>query len=376
MSTVRYDVIILGAGIVGAACADEFARRGMRVAVIDRDVVGSGATAAGMGHIVVMDDSDAQFALTRYSQQLWQALWPELPDDVEYQQTGTVWVAADDQEMAEVRRKRDYYGTRNVPTEVLSAAQLKHLEPNLCDGLAGGLLVPDDAVLYPPCAAQFLIERAQNRGAVLRLGLSVSKIGEGVVLLSDGIELAADLIVNAVGAWSADLTPGIDVKKRKGHLVITDRYPGFVRHQLVELGYLKSAHSVSSESVAFNVQPRRTGQILIGSSRQFGAEHKEVDHVMVVRMLRRAQQYMPALGSMSAIRVWTGFRAATPDKLPLIGPWPGDKSLFLATGHEGLGITTSLATARILVDQIDGAPPEIPIEPYLPSRVVKEFAHA
>jgi D-hydroxyproline dehydrogenase subunit beta len=374
VNRASYDVVIAGAGIVGAACAHEFARRGMRVAIIDRDIVGSGATAAGMGHIVVMDDSDAQFALTRYSQQLWQALRPELPDDVEYEQCGTIWVAAD--EMAEVRRKQDYYETRSVPTEILSPARLKQLEPNLRDGLAGGLLVPEDAVLYPPCAARFLVERAQKQGAILRLGPSIAKIGEGRVLLSDGVELAADIIVNAAGAWSADMTSGIDVKKRKGHLVITDRYPDFLRHQLVELGYLKSAHSVSSDSVAFNVQPRRTGQILIGSSRQFGAEHKEVDHAMVVRMLGRAREYMPQLSSMSAIRVWTGFRAATPDKLPLIGPWPGDKSVFLATGHEGLGITTSLATARILVDQVTGAGPEIPIEPYLPSRMAKEYAHA
>ena len=144
---------------------------------------------------------------------------------------------------------------------------------------------------------------------------------------------------------------------------------------MVELGYLKSAHSVSSDSVAFNVQPRRTGQILIGSSRQYGAEDKEVDHDILTRMLLRTQEYMPALGPMSAVRTWTGFRAATPDKLPLIGPWPGDKSLFLATGHEGLGITTSLGTARILVDRLTGAQPEIPIEPYLPSRALKEIAH-
>jgi glycine/D-amino acid oxidase-like deaminating enzyme len=182
--------------------------------------------------------------------------------------------------------------------------------------------------------------------------------------------------VNAAGAWSPDLTAGLEIKKRKGHLVITDRYPAFLRHQLVELGYLKSAHSVSSDSVAFNVQPRRTGQILIGSSRQYGAEHKDVDQHMLTRMLRRAQAYMPGLGTMSAVRAWTGFRAATPDKLPLIGPWLGDKTLFLATGHEGLGITTSLATARILVDQIAGAKPDIPIEPYLPSRTLKEPAHA
>jgi glycine/D-amino acid oxidase-like deaminating enzyme len=376
MSDTAYDVAIVGAGIVGAACADELARRGMRAVVIDREIVGSGATAAGMGHIVVMDDSDAQFALTRYSQQLWQGLISELPDDVEYEQCGTIWVAADEQEMIEVRRKRDYYGNRGVPTQALDAQALQTLEPNLRPGIAGGLLVPEDGVLYPPCAARFLMKRAQERGVNLRLGVTVEQIGQGRVRLADGSEIAAEIVVNAAGACAPHLSPGLEIKKRKGHLVITDRYPEFLRHQLVELGYLKSAHSVSGDSVAFNVQPRRTGQILIGSSRQYGAEHKEVDNSVLVRMLQRAQEYMPGLARISAVRTWTGFRAATADKLPMIGPWTGDKSIFLATGHEGLGITTSLGTARLLADQITGIQSEIPIEPYLPSRTVKEHVHA
>jgi glycine/D-amino acid oxidase-like deaminating enzyme len=129
--------------------------------------------------------------------------------------------------------------------------------------------------------------------------------------------------------------------------------------------------------VAFNVQPRRTGQLLIGSSRQYGAEHREVDHGILARMVERAEHYMPALAETSAIRVWTGFRAATPDKLPLIGPWAEDSTVFLATGHEGLGITTSLATARLLADQLVGATSAISREPYLPSRTGSmEHAHA
>ena len=143
MSALTYDVVVVGAGIIGAACADECTRQGLRVAIIDRDAVGSGATATGMGHIVVMDDSEAQFVLTRYSQQLWQELRPELPADVEYQPCGTIWVAADEEEMAEVRRKEKYYGQRGVTTEVLDPQALQKLEPNLRQGLAGGLLVPE-----------------------------------------------------------------------------------------------------------------------------------------------------------------------------------------------------------------------------------------
>ena len=201
MSHATYDVVVVGAGIVGAACADEFSRRGMRVAVVDCEMVGGGATAAGMGHIVAMDDSDAQFALTRYSQQLWQTLRPELPADVEYDQCGTIWVAADEEEMIQVLRKRDYYGQREVPTEVLGSQTLLRLEPNLRPGLAGGLLVMEDAVLYPPCAARFLMERAQKRGAMLHLGQPVAEAGQGRVRVTDGSEISAGIIVNAAGDW-------------------------------------------------------------------------------------------------------------------------------------------------------------------------------
>ena len=377
MSAATYDVVIVGAGVVGAACAAECARQGLRAAIVDRGEVGGGATAAGMGHIVVMDDSEAQFALTRFSQQLWQELRSDLPADVEYESCGTIWVATDEEEMLEVRRKQDYYSQRGVPVSVLSSEELERVEPNLRKGMAGGLLVPEDIVLYPPCAAQFLLERAQTAGAEVYLGPVVVRIGQGRVRLEDGTEFSAAKIVNATGAWAAELTPGLDIKKRKGHLVITDRYPGFVRHQLVELGYLKSARSAAGDSVAFNVQPRKTGQLLIGSSRQYDAEHKEVDNAILRRMMQRAQEYMPGLAQTSAIRVWTGFRATTSDKLPLIGPWPSDPTVYLATGHEGLGIATSLATARLLIDQVVGNSPAIPVEPYLPSRAASmEHAHA
>jgi glycine/D-amino acid oxidase-like deaminating enzyme len=93
-------------------------------------------------------------------------------------------------------------------------------------------------------------------------------------------------------------------------------------------------------------------------------------------MLQRACEYMPKLARLSAIRTWTGFRAATPDALPLIGPHAGCDRLYLATGHEGLGITTSLGTAKLLVNQLLKRPSKIPVEPYLPTRTTREAAHA
>jgi D-hydroxyproline dehydrogenase subunit beta len=366
---MSYDVVIIGAGIVGSACAAECAREGLKVAIVEAAIVGGGATAAGMGHLTVMDDSEAQFALTRYSQQLWDQVSDELPREVEHDTCGTIWVAIDDEEMAEVRRKEKFYAERGVKTEILDAQSLADAEPNLRGGLLGGLRVPGDSVIYPPCAAQFFVDKARAKGATLFLGVAVDKIEVGGVRLRDGTTISGGLIVNSAGSSSPSLTHGLEVKKRKGHLVITDRYPNFVRHQLVELGYLKSAHSMTSESVAFNIQPRKTGQLLIGSSRQFGVDDSHVDNSIVTQMLERAVEYLPDLGKLSSLRTWTGFRAATPDKLPLIGPHTEHERLYLATGHEGLGITTSLATAKLLVDQITNRESAIPVTPYLPERV-------
>jgi glycine/D-amino acid oxidase-like deaminating enzyme len=198
---------------------------------------------------------------------------------------------------------------------------------------------------------------------------------EGGVLLADGTRISAGRSVSATGPWSPALTPGLPVRKRKGHLVITDRYRGFVHHQIVELGYLKSAHSTGKDSVAFNIQPRKTGQMLIGSSRQFDVDDAAEDQPILERMLKRAIEYLPTLGKLSSIRVWTGHRAATPDKLPLIGPSVGSDRIWLATGHEGLGITTSLGTGRLLADMLLGRPPEIPAAPYAPARFANGATH-
>jgi glycine/D-amino acid oxidase-like deaminating enzyme len=366
-------VLVAGAGIVGTACALEFARADLNVAIVEPGEIGGSATAAGMGHLAVMDDSPAQFALTRYSQALWKQLSCELPPDVEYLPCGSLWVAADDREMDEVRRKFAYYSARNIPVETLDERALHEAEPNLRPGLAGGLLLEDDAVIYPPCAARYFLAEARRRGAAFFPRRRVVKAGNGIAQLDDGASIAAANIILATGTAARQLLPGLGLQPRKGHLLITDRYPGFVNHQLIELGYLKSAHSLESDSVAFNVQPRKTGQLLIGSSRQYGNEDPAIDARMQSNMLRRAVEYMPALRAVSAIRGWTGFRAATPDKLPFIGAYPELAGVYLATGHEGLGISTSLATAKLLADLLLNRESAIPREPYAPTR---SFAHA
>jgi D-hydroxyproline dehydrogenase subunit beta len=341
------EAVIVGAGVVGAACAYYLAGAGIAVTVLDAEFCGGGTTAAGMGHIVVLDDDP----LSSYSQHLLSDLESDLPADIGFDRCGTLWIAEGSEQLAAASAKRG--------AELLDEQSLREAEPALRRGLAGAVLVRDDIVVYPPLLARWLMDRARESGAVLREHTRVERLED----------LKTDIIVNAAGAAAPSLTPGLPIVPRKGHLVVTDRYPGFCRHQIAELGYIQSAQTLTDASVAFNVQPRSTGQVLIGSSRELVGWDASINRGIVSRMLQRAIDFMPALANLSAIRTWTGFRPATPDHHPFIGAWPDANRVWIAAGHEGLGITMALGTGHLLADLILGRAPAIDPAPYSPGRV-------
>ncbi|MGC2966645.1 NAD(P)/FAD-dependent oxidoreductase [Paraburkholderia aspalathi] len=371
------DALIVGAGIVGAACAAELAALGMRVDVLDAQGIGGGATAAGMGHIVVMNDSPAEFALSRYSRDLWLALAPQLRTRDAFARCGTLWVAADDEESQAARAMHAAFEAQGVSAQLLDAASLRACEPAVAASMAGGLRIEHDSIVYAPTVSEWLLTQSSGVEKIrVRLGTRVTAISARGVTLADGERVSAEHVIVANGLGAQQLLPSLPLQPKKGHLLITDRYPGLVRHQLLELGYIKSAHHAAGTSVAFNAQPRPTGQLLIGSSRQFDTTDPAVDMPVLAQMLQRAARYLPVLPTLNGIRAWTGFRAASPDGLPLIGP-AGDfaPGVWLAVGHEGLGVTTSLATAKLLAAQITGNTAPIPVEPYLPVRFAQQVAH-
>ena len=216
------DAIVVGGGIVGAACARELARGGLQVTLLEADFVGGGATAAGMGHIVVMDDSPAQFALTALSRALLDLLAPDLPASVERDACGTLWVAEDDAQLATAREKQRAYAAAGTEASLLDADELRRLEPELRPGLAGGMLVPGDGVVYPPALARWLAEDARTAGAVIVEHQAVERLDGRSVVTAAG-RLDAGLVVNAAGAAAPALTPGVPIVPRRGHLAITER---------------------------------------------------------------------------------------------------------------------------------------------------------
>lgn len=373
-----HDVLVVGAGIVGAACALALREEGLCVGLIDAATPGSGVTAAGMGHLVTLDESDAELALCLLSQRLWRDFFACHPGVGEAVHCGTLWVAENDHQLLEATRRAERLAARGCSASAVAPDQLRKLEPALRRGLCGAVRVAGDSVVYPPAVADFLARQLVGQGGALYLGQRVVALGDGGLTLANGTHMSADRVVVAAGAQVAALLPEVPVFGRKGHLAITDRYPGRLLHQVVSMNYGQSEGGADALSVAANVQPRASGQWLVGSCRQDGQADAAVDPAVLAKVLRSAIALLPCLAQMHIVRAWTGMRPATPDGLPVIGLHPGRPGVWLACGHEGLGVTTAFGTARLLADQIMGRAGAIACAPYAPARLIamSEASHA
>jgi len=371
------DVAIVGGGIVGCACALAAAQAGLRVAVFEGQRIGAGATAAGMGHLVTIDDDPAELALARLSMRLWRE-WSGW-QAIERRRTGTLWLAETAAQRDAAHAKLARLHSAGLEADWLDPEALHAAEPRLARDLAGALRVSGDEVAYGPGMAARLAVDVRALGGRIEEMRPVAALRDDGLLLADGSRIAAGHVLLAAGCDSVRLWPGespLALRPRKGQLAITDRYPGYIHHALVELGYIASAHGDADESVAFNAQPRASGQVLLGSSRGYADTNSEVDAALLARMVRRAQRFLPDIGQLQMLRCWAGFRPATPDGRPLIGRIPGSErgNQWVATGHEGLGLTTAAGTASVWLDLLLGRTPEIDAAPYSPARFVEVTA--
>ena len=362
---MKTKAIVIGAGIIGAACAYELAKQGLTVQVFDARI--GGATAAGMGHLVIMDDLQPELELSYWSVQLWHELGAKLSESCAYRKTPTLWLASDADEMKIAQEKYQRLSQQGVHCRLLDQAEMYAIVPQLKLGLFGALEVLDDGILYAPCAAEWFLQQFPD---LIHVNNSkVQKIEEHRVQLADDSWLEADYIVVANGINVTDFFPELPIEPKKGHLAITDRYPEIkLSHTLVALAYAASTQASSGISVACNIQPRPTGQLFLGSSRQFGTVDPKVEPEVFVRVIKEAIDYFPELEDLNIIRAWTGFRAASPDGIPLIGPHPHYSSVYLAVGHEGLGVTTATGTGRLIASHICKRDFEIDPTPFLVQR--------
>ncbi|HET6549929.1 MAG TPA: FAD-dependent oxidoreductase [Solirubrobacter sp.] len=373
------DVVVVGAGVVGAACAHALARAGARVRLIDRAHVASGSSGACEGNVLLWDkELERELPLARRSADAWEALAEQLDDDFEYDRKGSVVVAETEAELTAFAERSRVLAGLGVTGEVLDADALRREEPHSAHDLPGGVLYPGDAQLEPRLATAALVRAAAAHGAEVSLATPVQRLLRGADGRAIGVETAegpvtAGAVVVAAGVWTPALleTAGLSVPvtPRKGQIVVLERSPVRFRRKLSEAGYFAAVKADEAAlQIAMVVESTPSGTALLGSSRQHVGFDREADVGVAGAIARRAARFFPVLEQARALRVYAGLRPLTPDHVPIIGPFADAPNLCVATGHEGAGIGLAPATGELIAAWHAGAPPPLPLAWYSPDR--------
>jgi glycine/D-amino acid oxidase-like deaminating enzyme len=374
-------VVVVGAGIVGAACAFYGARAGLQITVLERGAVAAGTTGAGEGNLLLSDKkAGPELELALRSSQLWNELAEELgAETFEFERKGGVVVASSADGLTALRAFAAEQGAIGVASEPLDQAQLHETEPHLSRAMVGGVFYPGDLQVQPMLAAARLLAAAGEYGAVVRTGVEVTGVVQAngrlsAVRTSAGM-VPADYVVNAAGTWggqvSALLGAEVPILPRRGFILVTEPLPRLVRHKVYSADYVAN---VASDNEGLELSPvvegTRSGTVLIGASRERVGFDKTISIPVVRQLAAQAVALFPVLARINLMRAYAGFRPYCPDHLPVIGADPRVAGLLHACGHEGAGIGLAPATGELVTDLIAGQPASVDPAPFSPVRLI------
>ncbi|MEU9450967.1 FAD-binding oxidoreductase [Streptomyces sp. NPDC048277] len=376
------DVVVVGAGMVGAACALYASRAGLDVVVVDRGPVAGGTTGAGEGNLLVSDkEPGPELELALLSGRLWTDLAEELGDRIEYEPKGGIVVASEPAGLTALAEFAAGQRAAGVTAQTVDADQLRELEPHLAPGLAGGVRYPQDAQVMPTLAAAHLLRAS---GARLSTGRTVTEVLRGAGGAVRGVrtdhgEIHAPAVVNAAGTWGGELAAlagvHLPVLPRRGFVLVTEPLPRRVRHKVYAADYVAD---VASDSAALQTSPvvegTAAGPVLIGASRERVGFDRSFSLPVLRALAAGATRLFPFLSDVRAMRGYPGFRPYLPDHLPAIGPDPRAPGLFHACGHEGAGIGLATGTGQLLAQVLSGKATELDLTPFRPERFTEEAA--
>lgn len=381
------DVVVVGGGIIGAACAFELAERGASVTLLEREELAAGASGRNNGLWVSPVDPAllpmAKISLARY---LEIADASPVPFSLDREPIGLVAAALDDEEMRVGEQAHEPYRAAGVGVDRLKAADVVRLEPAISSQVLGGWLVHHGHRLAPAALTVALALMAAERGATVRHHLPVRAVLEhrdrvsGVV--TDDGRIDADEVVVAAGPWSSALLDPIGVRLpitgARGWLVRLDPTPGLLRHLVASVGWEKAtgrwedgavrAGSLEEVSAATStlLHPTTDGSLIAGSSRQPAITPEAEEPGVPAGIVRGAIRMVPALADAEIRSAWWGIRPLTSDERPVVGRI--GEGLSIACGHGSEGVILGAGTGQLVAAQLLGDDAPFDPEPFDPGR--------
>ena len=375
MKPLRTEVVIIGAGIVGAMCAYYVNRAGLKAIVIDRGTVASGTTGAGEGNIMVSDKSPGpELELALKSRDMWFEVAQDLGNEFELVAKGGLAVSRGDaSSLFELSNSQSVAG---VQTKRVGASELQELEPFISKAIQNGVHYPQDAQCQPMLAAAHILRQLQRRGLEF-IGhqevLKIERKSENLTVRTSTLEIQSDFVVNAAGTWAGEIArlagSELPIMPRRGFILVTAPLPKYVNHKVYDSDYVDNVASSDADlQTSTVIEGTQSGTILIGASRERVGFDKSISVSVIQRLARQATSLFPILAGAQLLRVYTGFRPYSPDHLPVIGADSLIPGLFHCAGHEGAGIGLSAGSGKVIAQLIKNETPIVNPEPFSPAR--------
>lgn len=409
-------VSIVGGGVVGIACAHYLAEAGYTVTVIDKGEIGGACSHANCGYICPshvlpltepgaiglalrsMLNPRAPFRLKpQWSPALWrwmlefgrrcthrqaigagvhlkaileasmsqfEELVTQFDLDCEFKKEGLLYVMRTPKAM-NAFAKNDQMLTEHfgVTARRIEGEKLPEFDAGLKEGLAGAFHYEADATVRPDRLNEQWASRLAEAGVRLMPNCEVHRVvkeaGRGVALQTSAGDIQSDHFVFAMGAWSGrwsrELGCSLPVQPGKGYSVTIDRPENCPRHAI-----LFPEHKVGVSSFDSGLR--------LGSMMEFAGFDKTIPARRIAQLRDSARPYLRASLDGPAQEEWFGWRPMTWDSLPIVGKVPSSKNMYLATGHNMLGLSLAPSTGRLIMETISGQKPHIDPTPYSPQR--------
>lgn len=388
----NYDVIVIGAGIIGLSTAYQLVKRKKKVLVLEQGEIASG-TSGACDHMILLQSKlpglPLQMALL--SLEMYKAWQEELGENLWFETRGGMILIDKEEHLPFMEQFVEKQRAIGLNVTMLDKRQIKMKQPFVSDIVIASTFCPDDSQIDPFSVLRALLKAGSN------LGMEVKKFSKVVeikryserweVRVQNGAVYDSEVLVCAAGVWSREICEmvglNVPIKPKRGQILVSEPIHPIGETDAWDSDYIIAKHvahlqkdeTAKKLGLGFAMSKTHTGNYLIGSTREYVGFDKSTSLEALVAISKRLVELFPVFKNVRIIRSFAGLRPASEDGKYVIGEDPKNPGFFVATGHEGDGIALAPITGALITQLICGEKTILPIEGLSPARFRETEVH-
>jgi sarcosine oxidase subunit beta len=370
------DVLIIGAGVIGASIAFHLTRHGIKPLLVEKSDPAAGSSGACDGLVFLQSKKPGlHLKLALESRKRFDRLVDQLGSGIEFRNPGGMCLIESEAELAAMRIFVEEQRTSGLDVELIDGDEARRREPCLSRKVIAATFSAMDSQVNPYALTFSFLRAAESAGARILRGEEVKGIevvsGKVTGVFASNRRISSPVVVNAAGALAAEVgrLAGLEIPitPRRGQIIVTKAVPPLLRHCLISAQYVAAKFKpelTATGGMGFSLEQTDSGNILIGSTREFVGFDRRTTFDGVRTIASRIVPVIPALKHVPVIRTFGGLRPYTPDGLPILGKVAGLEGFIMAAGHEGDGIALSAITGELIADLIATGRTQFPLDAF------------